>query len=230
MAVSLTEVERVFGGVHEDALNDVIKAFCTARPRYLHYGSPGFVPATTVAATAMPAIAFPGIAGGIDWSVAFTIPVVDLHPQTSGLPPELGLTPGRLSVRTAVQICIDCKHRLRPPRDPQKSEDRKDEERPHPVEGEVCAFLEVFGLGHLEVMNTGAGGGSIRVRIDAVELVDVTPDGLEAVLECLIRMLLDAALSGVVLPLQALRAGAFTLTLQRGPEIEDDQIKVYGDV
>ncbi len=32
------------------------------------------------------------------------------------------------------------------------------------------------------------------------------------------------------LPLEALRAGAFSLTLVRGPEIEDDQVKVYGEV
>ena len=240
--MGITQAEHVFGGVHENALNDVIRAFCTARPRHLRYGSPAFVPATTIGATAMPAIGFPGIAGGIDWSVAFATPVVDLHPETSGLPPELSLDPGQLSVSTAVELCIDCRHRRSPPRDPKDKErgDQEDHERPNDdrrdekprrkPEREICAFLEVFALGHLEVVNATSGGGSVSVRIDAVELVDVRPEGLEDVLECLILMLLDATLSNMVLPLEALRAGAFSLVLQRGPAIENDQVNVYGDV
>ncbi len=31
--MSLTETEEVFGGVHEDALNDLVRAFFGARPR-----------------------------------------------------------------------------------------------------------------------------------------------------------------------------------------------------
>ena len=45
--MSLTEAERVFGGIHEDGINDLLKAFFNARPRHLKYGSPGFVGATT---------------------------------------------------------------------------------------------------------------------------------------------------------------------------------------
>jgi hypothetical protein len=240
--MSLTEAERVFGGVHEDALNDFIRAFCQARPRYLRYGSPAFVPATTVDATAMPSIAFPGIPGGIDWTVSFEIPSVDLHTQTMALPPELSLGPGQFGVRTAVELCVDCRHRRDPPKEPGKKgrgnddrdhDDRRDDDdrrRPPKVEEAICAVIGVFAVGHIEPVSGPGGARSIRLRIDAVELVDVTPDGLEAVLECLIRMLLDAALRPMVLPLDALRAGAFTLTPLRGPDVEDDQIKIYGDV
>jgi hypothetical protein len=44
--MSLTETHEVFAAVHKDALNDLITAFCTDRPRYLVYGSPAFVPVT----------------------------------------------------------------------------------------------------------------------------------------------------------------------------------------
>jgi hypothetical protein len=47
--MSLTENADVFVGVHEDALNDLIAAVATDRPRLLVYGSPAFVPVTTVA-------------------------------------------------------------------------------------------------------------------------------------------------------------------------------------
>jgi hypothetical protein len=61
--------------------SDLIRAFFTARPRHLRYGS---------------------IPGGIDWAVMFEIPVVDLHQQDLPLPPELTLDAGHLSVRTSV--------------------------------------------------------------------------------------------------------------------------------
>jgi hypothetical protein len=66
--------------------------------------------------------------------------------------------------------------------------------------------------------------------VDQVELVDITPDSLESLLECLLRMILDAALAQVVLPLQALRAGAFKLVVVNGPLIDDDRIQVFGNL
>lgn len=68
------------------------------------------------------------------------------------------------------------------------------------------------------------------VAVDAVEIVDVAPNELESVLECLILMVLRAVLNNVRLPLRALRAGAFNLTIQRGPEVEESQVKIYGTV
>jgi hypothetical protein len=58
----------------------------------------------------------------------------------------------------------------------------------------------------------------------------VSPDNLETLLECLIKTVLDAALSKVELPLKALRADAFQLVVVQGPGIDDDQIKVFGNL
>jgi hypothetical protein len=93
--MSLTQAEAVFASTHETALNDLLTAFFTDRPRYLVYGSPSFVPSTSVAETTMAAIAFPGVAGGIQWRVTLGIPRVDLFKQTMPLPPELSLNPGQ---------------------------------------------------------------------------------------------------------------------------------------
>jgi hypothetical protein len=43
-------------------------------------------------------------------------------------------------------------------------------------------------------------------------------------------MVLRAVLGAMRLPLRALRAGAFSLAIQRGPKIEADQVKMYGTV
>jgi hypothetical protein len=226
--MSFTQAEHVFAGIHEDALNDLVRAFFTARPRHLRYGSTNFVPATSVSATHMDSIPFPGIPGGIDWAVTFEIPVVDLHKQNVPLPPELTLEAGHLSVRTVVELCLGCRHEKLDPRPPDP--DRKpDDQRTFEIHP-TCGKLEIFAVGHLEDVFASNNERAVVVAVDAVEIVDVAPNELESVLECLILMVLRAVLNNVRLPLRALRAGAFNLTIQRGPEVEESQVKIYGTV
>lgn len=224
--MSLTEAQSVFGGIHEDGLNDILRAFFTARPRYLNFGSPGYVPITTAGATQIPAIPFPGVPGGIDWSVQLQLPVVDLHPQDAPLPPELIFGPGQVSVQTKVRLCIACET-FRDKNDEKPQDDNKDPDRSK-ARG-PCFDVGIFALGHIE-RTFGFDGESIIIVVDAIELVDIKPNEFESVIECLMLQILRAVLADVRLPLETLRAGAFSLTLVRGPEIEDDQIKVYGNI
>lgn len=235
--MSLTQAEEVFASIHEDALNDALTAFCTDRPRYLVYGSPAFVPVTTVAETSMAAIAFPGVPGGIQWRIRFEIPRIDLFKQSAPLPPELTLGPGQFSARIAVELCLDCgRIRIdpRPPREKfgdrapnDRKDDRKDDR--HPLREVTCCRLEVFAVGHIERVMTSTGEDAITFAVDRVEIVDIKPDEVESVLECLLFMILQAVLAQIRLPLRALRAGAFQLALTVGPLIEDDQVKVRGN-
>jgi hypothetical protein len=236
--MSLTESAAVFASVHENALNDALTAFCTDRPRYLVFGSPSFVPVTTVAETSMAAIAFPGVSGGIQWRIRFAIPHVDLFKQTDPLPPELSLGPGQFSVHLSAELCLDC-GRLRidphPPRD--QTGLKAPNERPkdpgkgdrHPLREVTCCKLDVFAVGRIVHVLTTSGEDAITFEVDAVEIVDISPDEVESVLECLLFMILQAVLADIRLPLRALRVGAFQLVLTQGPLVEDDQIKVRGD-
>lgn len=239
--MSLTQAEAVFASVHETALNDLLTAFFTDRPRYLVYGSPSFVPSTTVAETTMAAIAFPGVPGGIQWRVTLGIPRVDLFKKTMPLPPELSLNPGQFSASLDFELCLDCRRLKIDPRPPRgKQDDRKDDKRPrddrppkderHPLAEVTCCRLKVFAVGHLEHVVAVTGEDAIALAVDVVEIVDIKPDELESVLECLLFMILQAVLAEVRLPLTALRAGAFQLIPVVGPLIEDDQIKMRGNV
>lgn len=228
--MSLTQAQHVFASIHESALNDLLTAFFNARARYLRYGSPAFVASTNVTATQMAAIGFPGLPGGIDWAVRFSIPRIDLFKQSDPLPPQLTLPPGGFSLRTDVELCVNCVRR-RDDTKPGASHDNGGNQGQGQGLGEVtCTKLQVFAIGHLDSWNDSSGNGEIRLRVDAVELVDITPDSLESVLECLIRMLLDAVLSQVHLPLAALRAGAFHLAVTQGPLIADDHVLARGNV
>jgi hypothetical protein len=236
--MSLTESSRVFASAHESAINDFITAFCTARPHHLAYGSPAFTPVTTVAETAMAAIGFPGVPGGIQWRLRLSIPRIDLHAQSSSLPPQLSLAPGQFSIALDAELCIECrKIRIdpRPPR-PTKGREGRGQEQPnrddkaHPLSELTCFRLRVFAVGHLEPVMTSSGEDGIALAIDAVEIVDIRPDELESFLECLLFMVLQAALADIRIPLRALRAGAFQLSLTAGPLIEDNSIKARGNV
>lgn len=222
--MSLTETERVFAAASEDGVNDLITAVFTARPRYLNYGSPLFVPATTAAVTQIPAIPFPGVPGGVHYAVSFAIPRVDFHPDDSGgtspLPPGLG----QFTLTTTVRLLVACTRRQR---DPAGAATHV----PPPSVAPVATALRIIARGRPDVRFFGApGSGDVGLLIDEVEIVDIAPDSLESVLECLIRMLLQAALANLRLPFSALSMGAFDLVLVRGPEIEQDQVQLYGNV
>lgn len=239
--MSLTQTHDVFAAIHEDGLDDLLRRFFTTRPKYLNYGSPGFTAATTVTATQMAAIPFPGVPGGIEWSVRLAQPVVDAHPQSTGLPPELDpLGAERVAIRTAVQICVDCSNRergddQRDPRpdqqDPTHGHHRKyDPDRPIGKDLKpVCFVVEVYAIARAE-RTTSAAGDALRLVVDAIELVDLEPNELESLVECLLLQILRAVLASVRLPLTALRAGAFELTPAAGPFVRDDQIEMFGDV
>ena len=222
--MSLTEAEHVFAGVHESGINDMLRAFFTARPRHLNYGTSFFVPATTAAATNVSTIAFPGIPGGIHYAISFSTPVVDIHPDSSAGASPLPPGPGELNLQTKVTITVGC--------------GRWEGGHPSPA-GEapppasfvpIDTTLELWALGKPLVVFFGApGSGNVSIDVEEVEIVDITPDSLESVLECIIRMILDAVLANFQLPFNALTMGAFSLILLR-VEVEDDQIKLYGNV
>jgi hypothetical protein len=65
---------------------------------------------------------------------------------------------------------------------------------------------------------------------DDVKILDITPNSLDSVLECLLRMILQSVLANIRLPFHALTIGAFSLILTRGPEVDNDQVKLFGKV
>jgi hypothetical protein len=250
--MSLTETSEVFVAVEESALNDLITAVCTTRPHLLHYGSPAFVPANSVSATQMAPIPFPG-SPGLQWSVELTIPQLDLFKQDLPLPPELSLGPGQFSLSTTVRLCVDCAARGKG--DQPKGDDhmdmdhgdagrkhgdekQKDDRRDNPwrddrddwgkARNAVCCKLGVYAVGHL-VSTWVNGQQAIGFAVDSVEIVDIEPNALESVLECLLLMILRSVLATFSLPVTALELDAFTLTPTEGPLIDVNRVLARGD-
>ena len=216
--MSFTQAEHLFAGVHELGINDLLLAFFRARPHHLNYGTPIFVPATTVAATSIPSLTFPGIPGGVQFFISFSIPTVDINPDNSGGTAAIIPGPGEFTISTRVTIFFQCGTQ-RNPHDPGGSG------TPHLLQ----TTLQVVGLCEPFVISSAPGTGVIGIRLKRVEIVDITPDTLESIVECLILMMLQAVLGNVRLPFHTLTAGAFGLILLVGPNAETDQIKVRGN-
>jgi hypothetical protein len=222
--VSLTQAEHVFAGAHEAGINDLLRAFFTARGHYLNYGTSSFVAATTASATNIAPIPFPGVPGGIEYAISFSIPKLDCFPDSSGGASPLPIVRGQFTLHTRVRLTVGCAQWSVDDRD--YNQDRK----PRVTRTPISTVLDIWARCQPTVTYYGPGIGEIGIQVDAVEIVDIKPDSLESVLECVIRMMLQGALSGVKLPFKPLTMGAFSLILLRGPLVEDDQIKLYGDV
>jgi len=213
--VSFTQAHHVFAGVSETGINTFLKAVCTARGHYLNYGSSAFVPATTSGATNMASIPFPGIPGGIQWAVSLSTPVLDLFPDSSGGTSPLPPVANGFNVHTKAAIQIGC-----------ATWQGKDRAQMTPLK----TVLDVWALGEIVSHYSGPGTGFISLKVDSVRIPGIKPDSLDKVLECLLRMILAAALANLTLPFQAFSLGAFQLILEQGPEISDNQVKVWGNI
>jgi hypothetical protein len=222
--VSLTQGNHVFAGVNETAINTFLKAFLTARPHYINYGTPAFVPATTAAATSIAPLNFPGIPGGIQFMVQFSIPVVDLFPPDGASPLPPG--PGELNVRVDAKITVGC----------MKFDSRGTQDgKPNVSMTPLSTIVSLWALGKPDVRYFGPGNGDVGiqlqdVRIPALACVKGEPNTFESIVECILRMVLQALLEQLRLPFHALTIGFVQLILQRGPQIDADQIELWGDI
>jgi hypothetical protein len=218
--MSLTQNHHVFAGLEESGINTFLKALFTARPHYLRYGSSAFVPVSTVNATNMATIAFPGVPGGIQYAVSFSIPVVDLFPPNAGsgspIPPALN----QFGLQTKVRLTLGCMTWTGNP----TGDNRGGHLQP------IFADLEVWARGDVIAHYFGPGTGYIALEVLDIRIPAIQPKGFEAIIDCLIRMMLNGALTNVQLPFHAISAGAFQLILEQGPSIDKDEVEVWGNI
>ena len=217
--MSLTQTHHVFAGVEESGINTFLKALFTTRPHYLNYGSPSFVPANTVNATTMQSIPFPGVPGGIQYAVSFSIPTIDLFPPDAGTTSPIPPGPNQFGLHTTVLLKLGCMNWTG-----QAGNDGGGKMVP------ITATLDVWALGEIVPHYFGPGTGFITFKVDDVRIPAIQPQDFQAIIDCLIRMMLNGALEGVELPFHALSAGAFNLILEAGPVIDNDQVEVWGSI
>jgi len=214
--MSLTGTHHALASIDEHGVNAALHAFFTARPHYLHYGSPPFVTASSTTETQISPIAFPGVGGGISYAIDLTIPVVDLYPPDGPLPTPLVLDPGQLSLTTTVTITIGCAVA--------KGTENRGTVQP------VSTKLKVVAIAHPTSVYFSPGVGHVTFHVDEVLIPDIEPVSLRSVVDCLIEMILNGLLSSVQLPFDIIDVDFFKIILEEGPTIADNQIELWGDI
>jgi hypothetical protein len=209
--LSHTLTHHAFAGLSEEGINDFIEAFFTARPHYLDYGSPPLVTAGPPTSTLLAPIFLPPmILTPIPFRIQLSIPVIDLFPANGPLPAPLVLHPKQFAAATEVTIEIIC------------GAGRKGDQGGGTKLG---VKLGVTAIGHLV-----SHPGSVGFDVDSLEIVDIVPAELEDIIICVLLNVLKGVLAQVNFPIPSLSAGFLSLTLEQGPDLNPDEVDVWGNV
>ena len=209
--MSHTLTHHAFASLSEEGINDFIEAFFTARPHYLDYGSPPFVTTGPPTSTLLAPIFLPPmIQTPIPFRIRLSIPAIDLFPAGGPLPVPLVLHAKQFAASTEATIEILC------------GTGRKGDQV---VGTKLGVKLGVTAIGHL-VQKPGAVG----FDVDSLEIVDIVPTELEDIIICVLLNVLKGVLAQVNFPIPSLSAGFLSLTLEQGPDLNPDEVDVWGNV
>jgi hypothetical protein len=212
--MALTAGHAAYAALHEDGINKFIRNVFLVRPHYFHYATSMFGGGATNISLLNP-LEVPGIGNVMQYSIDISQPVIDFVPQNAGsmLPAPLTLGPNQFSLNAEVRICIAC-----------GLFDKREQWAPK----RLCTTLKVWAVGHPTVQPLSATDKLIGLQIDQIVVKNICD--LEQIVECIAELMVNALLERLQQKVSELVLGAFGLILAAGPEISDDQLKVWGDI
>jgi len=237
--MALTNGHAAFAALHENGLNTFISHVYSTRRYYFHFaalpmgsGTPG------VDFEVLPPIPIPVAGYGMAYSIDLSKPIIDFAPQNAGstLPAPLVLGPNQFSLYVEdVQICLLCGfHVPIPDPNPQGKERGNDRPPPgkprRPQPERVCTRLQAWAGGHPTVVHLSATDSLLGLEIDNIVVKEVC--ALEPILECIAKDVVNALLDQLQFTLTRIALGALPagLILAAGPEISNDQLKVWAKI
>lgn len=212
--MALTAGHAAYAALHEDGINKFIRNVYVVRPHYFRYATSIFGGGTTNISLLNP-LEVPGLGNVIQYSIDISQPVIDFVPQdaSSTLPAPLTLGSNQFSLTAEIRICIACGLR-----------DQREKWAPE----RICAYLNLWAVGHPTVQPISATDKLIGLQIDQIVVKNICD--LEQIVECMAKDMVNALLARLQQKVSELVLGAFGLILAAGPEISDDQLKVWGDI
>jgi hypothetical protein len=262
----------VFASFHEDGVNRVINHVRRQRPSLFNYATaviardprrlcepiqahPIVGIRNNPLATIVDLLPIPGTDFGLDFCVQLSDLRIDFHPGDEfALPPELNPLPAqRLAIRLRVCIGLACPpndivDQLISPPTTRPKEERQDREnpralRPVPFRELRCFCLDAFVTGGVRI-RTYSGRPYLEPFLSGFEIVDIKPDGLEAALECYVKLILSlVVLPGLRTLLEATELDIIknkvkvvvtpmptSAMLPNNPAIENDQLKAFAKI
>jgi hypothetical protein len=269
--MAFTDNSDIFASIHEDGVNRVVRHIMRQRPSLFNYGSPGIqqnpgllceqveVHPVVIeranpivgAAPYLPVI----LSGGyvLDFCAQVTTAEIDFSPgDIFDLPPQLNPPLGEQRFAFHGRMCagLGCPPEevvdgLRPFPKPSRTAagtTHVPPQVPIPFRELECFCLDLFMVGGADF--TGLPGDQhLLGRLDGLELVDLTPDGLESSLECylklVIRLGLLPRLSIPTIKFVKDLLGLVNVTIEptpspptvpNNPALEEDQLKIFLDL
>lgn len=256
----------LFASVHEDGMNRVIGHIRRQRPSWFNYATADIAGNRELWCTAidvtkdvvkyrnsfftilppLPLIGADSPPVGIGFIAQLTKALIDFHPgKTIVLPEELHPPLKQQCFSLQFRICggLGC-----------ASEEKEIQQIPlggipdnptvfHPRKTEVvlrtlpiCFCLDVFVIGHFTLEN-----GFLLGHVDDIDIVDIKPDGLEANLNCYIKMCVNVMLreklaiqmEKLTLSFPLFNLATITLSptpnppVPHNPAVEEDQLKIF---
>jgi len=229
--MALTLGHHVFAGVHESALNKLLKAYRAARPKYFFYACPPLGTGTpSIDFWILPPLPVPGTNSGVPFSVRILDAKIDLTPPDASLslPPPLTLGANQFAFLLTVEVCFLCGFLIQivVPRETDRTKEGRQPPRRDQRPNIQCAKLSIWTVGRPVVTANSHGGRDIGLHIDGLVVKDV--GALEPLFECYFETMLNSLLDAIRFPVEQFALGAFaSLGLVDGPTIADDQLKVW---
>ena len=258
--MAFTDSCDLFGSVGERAINLIGRHVMRQRPSLFNYGTARIaenhrlwcrrvevardvVVFSNPWMTVVPPLPIPGTLYSLEYCLQITEVKIDLHPNdVVEIPAELGsgLQPQHFAGMVKVCAGLGCPSERIKDLVAGTATHGKDRERGGtiPAAELECFCLDVFVVGHV-----ATDGVDLHAVLDGLEIVDITPDGLESSLECYLKTMirlailpqLRVALPTIVFDLLNLATVTISATptssaVPNNPAIEDDQLKAFLDV
>lgn len=250
----------LFGSLDEKAINLVGRHVMRQRPSLFNYGTARIaenrrlwcrrvavaqdvVVFSNPWMTVVPPLPIPGTTYALEYCLQISEVEIDFHPNdVVALPAELGPTLPPQHFAGMVKVCagLSCPSERLKDYVAGAATHTKGRERGGTIPAAEldCFCLDVFVVGHVST-----DGADLVPVLDRLEIVDITPDGLESSLECYLTAMIRLAILPqlrVALPTIAfdlLNLATVTIsptptstTVPNNPAIEDDQLKAFLDV
>jgi hypothetical protein len=214
--------------------------------------------------TIMPPLPVMGTSFGVNFCFQLVSARIDFHKSDLSLPPELNPPLQEQHFAGMMTVCggIGCPPRkivdrlgrqrfphlpVRPKGEKEKEKEKDDRREPPPPPPPVrvldtdeleCFCIDVAAVGNMETV-----GNQLGARLDGLEIVDISPEGLEGSIECYLQLMIKLALiprlrvaietvafSMFDLANIAISATPAPAQVPNNPAVEDDQLKVFIDV
>lgn len=257
----------IYSAIHEGGINRVVRHVMRQRPSLFNYGTEGVIKQPKLVCqkidahpvviargnpllTEVPPLPILGTVYGLDFCAQFAIAEVDFSPgNVITLPAQLTppLASQQFAVHGAACAGLGCPPKeivdLLPPGRPQQGlKDDRGVKIVIPSRELECFCLDAFMVGDFDLIGP-AGDQHLLGKLDGLELVDLTPEGLENSIECYVKLFIQLGLlprlSVPTIRFAQDLMGLATITLSpsptspalpNNPAIEDDQTKVFIDL